>query len=320
MSPGQKIDCKSSIFTELEIDNVQLECVEKNQVGRYYQYANSLKCKINTKNSAQDADKIKAWIGKNYSISKHKPIKIIYFESDPVYREDIKNIIKEDTRYCARGFVSLDDIETTLDIHLPHLVIINRALIEKDKVKFEVIKEFTKKHLCYCITYDGRELFNVQEYKKNYEFAMHTNKPIEISLLESMIKKLESKLPEDQKTDPWKVYLNKHSLHSRLSLLSPCKIKEITLNGASLSLPFSINEFCACEISSNAFNVADMNRTQFFRCFNSKVSSGVEIYRLIFMGQSTKDNHNVKNAIEKINEVGYDRWVVGDIVSEKKSH
>ncbi len=319
LSPGQKIDCRNSLFTELEIEDVQLECIEKNQVGRYYQYANSLMCKIHSKAAAQDSSKINTWIGKNQNISKHKPVKIVYFESEPNYREEIKSLIKEDKRYCARGYGNLEDIEATLDFQRPHLILINRALIEKDKTKFEAIRAFVKNQLCYCITYSHGENESVEEFKKNYEFALHAHNPLDITLLESMLIKLESKLPEKQKTDPWKIYLSKHSPLSRVTLHATCKIKEVATNGVSVILPFLLSNFCGCELASNSFVTADMNRIQFFRCFNSKSISGSTSHRLIFMGQSTRDNDQLKAAIEKIAEVGYDRWLIGDTSNEKKA-
>ena len=51
-----------------------------------------------------------------------------------------------------------------------------------------------------------------------------------------------------------------------------------------------------------------MNRAQYFRAFLSK---GVN-YRLIFMGQTVHENELVKEAVQKITEFGYDRWLVGD--------
>ena len=317
LNPGQKIELKNALFSELAIENLQLECVEKNKAGRYYQYSNSLMCKIISKDPPRDADKINSWIGKNKNISKHKPIKLIYFESDPNYREVIKNVVKEDKRYCVRGFSTLDDIENILETQLPHLILIDRAMIEKDKTKFDIIKNFVKANLCYCITYALQDNPNIEEFKKDYDFALHSLNPIDISLLESMLVKLEIKLPPNQKTDPWKVYFNKHSEYSRVTLHSQCMIKELALNGASIILPFSINNFCACEIGCNAFTNADMNRVQFFRCFNSKKLASGPIHRLIFMGQNTKDNENLKVTIEKITEFGYDKWLVGDTTSNK---
>lgn len=318
LNPGQSIEIKNSLFDELEIKNVKLECVEKNKVGRYYQYANSILCKIESKDHTKDAKKLAAWIENNQDVSKHKPIKVVYFESDPDYRDEIRQMIKSDKRYCARGYGSLNDLQDILNYQLPHLILINRALIQKEKSKFEAMKNFIKSNFCYCVTYANSEIYKVEEFKKNYDYAMHSPTPIDLALLESMIKKLEEKLPENLKSDDKKVYLNKHSAYSRLSFHSPCKITELALNGAGIVLPFSISNFCACEISSNAFSVANMNRGQFFRSFNSKTTNNGIYHRLVFMGQNVKDNEQVKETIEKINAIGFERWHNGDTEIESK--
>src|SRR5205814_1966327 len=116
-------------------------------------------------------------------------------------------------------------------------------------------------------------------------FAMRSPTPINLPLLESMITKLEEKLPDHLKTDDKKVYLNKHNAYSRITFISPCHIKDMGLSGASITLPFSLANFSACEVSCNAFVLAEMNRSQFFRTFNNKNSSQGIIHRMIFMGQ-----------------------------------
>ena len=315
LNVGQSIEIKNPLFEELGIKNVKLECVEKNKVGRYYQYANSILCKITSKDMLKDPKKLEAWMLNNNDISKHKPVKIVYIESDADYRDTIKKIIKMDKRYCARGFANLDDFQNVLDSEIPHLILINRALIQKDKAKFEPIKNCVKNNFCYCVTYATNELFSVEEFKKNYEFAMHSQGPIELDLLESMIQKLEVKMPNELKTDDKKIYLNKHSPYSRLSLHAPCKLTELSLNGVGIELPFNLNNYCACEISSNAFTIANLGRTHFFRSFMSKsstASSRGNYHRLICVGQTIKDSQLVKEAVELIAEFGHDRWSKGD--------
>ncbi|MDD4973797.1 MAG: hypothetical protein PHY93_05570 [Bacteriovorax sp.] len=313
--PGQSIEITNSLFDELDIKNVKLECVEKNKVGRYYQYTNSMLCKITSKDQIRDPKKIEAWIQNNLDISKHKPIKVVYFENDPEYRDKIRQMVKADKRYCARGYANLKEFQEVLDYQLPHLVLINRALIQKDKAQFESMRAFVKSNFCYCVTYANSELFGVEEFKKNYEFAMHSPTPIDLPLLESMIQKLEEKLPENLKTDDKKFYLNKHSPYSRINLHASCKLTELAINGAGVELPFGISNFCACEISSNSFVVANMGRTQFFRSFINKPSNDSSkgtYHRLIFMGQNVKDNDLVKETIELITEYGYERWLKGE--------
>lgn len=315
LSPGQTVEIKNTLFDELEIKNLKLECVEKNKVGRYYQYANSILCKIISKDQFKDPKKIDAWIQNNADISKHKPIKIVYFESDADYRDEIRQMIKSDKRYCARGYDSIGEFQEILNYQVPHLVLINRAMIQKDKAKFDAIKNFLKTNFCYCVTYATSDIFGVEEFKKNYDFAMHSPTPIDLALLESMVLKLESKLPENLKTDDKKIYFNKHSAYSRISFHSPAHLTELAINGAGIELPFAISNFCACEISSNAFNVANLGRSQFFRSFLSKPANSASkglYHRLIFMGQNVKDNELVKETIEKITEIGFEKWLKGD--------
>lgn len=311
LEPGQKIEIKNALFDELDIKNVKLECLEKNKVGRYYQYANSLLCKIHSKDPVRDGKKIKAWIENNQDISKHKPVKIVYIESEADYRDEIRRMIKSDKRYCARGYSSLSTIEDILQYQLPHLILINRALIQKDKAKFEVIRNFVKNHFCFCITYANSEIFPAEEFKKDYEFAMHSPKALELPLLESMITKLEAKLPEHLKTDEHKVYFNKHSAYSRINFFAEAKIKEIALSGVGIILPFSLANFCACEVKSHAFTIADMNNAQFFRSFSCKKTDAGHAHRMIFMGQNVKDNEKVKEAIRLIETSGFEKWIHG---------
>jgi hypothetical protein len=315
LNPGQSLEIKSSLFDELEIKNLKFECVEKNKVGRYYQYTNSILCKISSKDPFKDPKKLEAWIQNNLDVSKHKPIKVVFFENDPEYRDEIKKMIKADKRYCARGYTDLAEFQEILNYQLPHLILINRELIQKDKPKFEALRTFVKSNFCYCITYASNEILSVEEFKKNYDFAMHSPTPITLSLLESMIQKLEEKLPENLKSDDKKIYLNKHSAYSRLSFHAPCKITELALSGIGIELPFSISNFCACEISSNSFAIANMGRAQFFRSFLNKASSDSskgKYHRMIFVGQTIKDNELVKEAIELITAYGFERWLKGD--------
>lgn len=313
LEPGQMIDVKNSLFDELEIKNVKLECLEKNKVGRYYQYANSLLCKIHSKDTLKDAKKLEAWVENNQDVSKHKPVKMVYFEAEADYRDEIRKMIKVDKKYCARGYSSLNNLEDVLQYQLPHLILINRALIQKDKAKFEAIRNFVKNNFCYCITYANSEVFSAEDFKKDYEFAMHSPKALDLPLLESMIAKLEEKLPDHLQTDKKKIYLNKYSPYSRINFCAEGKIKEIALSGAGIILPFALSNFCACEIRSNSFNIADMNHAQFFRTFSSKKVEDGLYHRMVFMGQNVKDNEKVREALRLIEKVGLDKWLAGEI-------
>jgi hypothetical protein len=311
--PGQSIAIHNPVFDELEMKGVTLECIEKNTVGRYYQYANSLLCKIVMKDPEHDHKKLDAWIKNNLDISKHKPIKLVYFEDDPDYREVIKQMIKANKRYCARGYGSLDDLTEILDYQMPHLVLINRKMVVQDKAKFEKIRDFLKGHFCYCITYSNGDWHDAESFKEMFDFAMHTPSTVDLPLLESMILKLEEKLPQELKTHDKKVYPSKHSVFSRISFHSHAKLTEIAINGAGVILPHGVSNFCACEISSPSFGIAGVSQTQYFRCFGSQATPNGIFHRMIFMGQNLKDNKLFKEAIEKIDLVGYERWLRGDV-------
>lgn len=313
LNPGQSIEFYNTLFEDLEIKNLRLECIEKNKVGRYYQYSNSLLCKILSKDPVKDSKKIETWIQNNADISKQKPVKVVYFESDPEYRAELKAMMKTERQYCARGYESIKDLTEVLNYQIPHLVMINRAIIQKDKAKFEALKNFMKNNFCYCVTYSTSEIFGVEEFKKNYPFAMHSPSTISIELLDSMVKKLEEKLPDHLKPDDKKVFLSKHSAYSRISLHSHARVTELAMPGIGLVLPFALSNFCACEITCSTFSLANIGRSQFFRSFSNKLTAAGVNHRLIFMGQTIKENEQVKDVTEKIAKVGFDRWLKGDV-------
>lgn len=316
LNPGQAVEVHNSVFEELALKGVKLECVEKNKVGRYYQYTNSLLCKIISHDPLLDTKKLEAWIQNNLDISKHKPIKLVYFEDDPDYREVIKQMIKANKRYCARGFGSIEELPEILAYQMPQLVLINRKMVVQDKAKFEKIREFLASHFCYCVTYSTGDWHDADSFKEMFDFAMHTPSTVDLPLLESMIQKLEEKLPEELKSSKEKVYFNKHSIHSRISFHSRAKLTEIAINGAGVILPFGVSNFCACEISSPSFGMAGVGQTQFFRCFTSQPAPAGMAHRMIFMGQNLKDHKLIKEAIETIDLVGYERWIKGDVGDE----
>lgn len=314
INPGQSLPVRNSLFEELEIKDTSLVCEEKNKVGRYYQYANSMLCKIVTKDPVKDAKKITTWIGNNRDISKDKSIKIVYFESDPDYREIVKQMIKLDKRYCARGYSTLEDLQEILDYQMPQLVMVNRALILSDKAKFDPIKNYVKNNFCYVVTYALDKEGNIEEFKKDYEFAMHSPMAIELPLLESMVMKLAAKLPEKFKTSADRVYFGKHNSYSRINLHGHCNIKEMAISGINMVSPFALSNYCACELTSTIFQMANIERNQLFRSFSSKQTAegNTFLHRLVFMGQNVKDNENVKSTLQEIAKVGFDNWIVGD--------
>jgi len=309
LNEGQFIELRTPLFDELDIKEAKLTVIEKNKVGRYYQYSNGYLCRIETKNTERDKKKLLAWVESNQDISKFKPVKVLYYEQDVKNREQIKSMIKLDKRYCARGFADLENFVDELNYQLPHLILIDRQLIQDNKTKFEPLKKFMQSHFCYCVTYDNEGKTNIEDFKKNFDFAMHMPAGIESELLESMIEKLEAKLMSTQKDDSKnKIYLNKYSPYSRMSLHSHCKMTELAITGIGIQLPFAMSSYCAFEITAQGFTHMSMNRMQYFRSFINKKLDSYVYHQCVFMGQTIADNDLIKTTVEKIKLSSFDEW------------
>lgn len=309
LSPGQTIEMHCPLFDELDIKDSTLTIVEKNKTGRYYQYSNGYLCKIQAKNNEREQKKLKAWIDSNQDISKYKPIKVLYFEQDANNREVIKSMIKVDQRYCARGFSHFDNLIDDLNYQLPHLVLVDRQLIKANPTKFDPIKKFLQGHFCYCVTYDNEGTTNPEDFKKNYDFAMHVPSKLDSFVLESMVKKLEMKLSTIQKDDQkGKVFFNKYSAYSRLSLHAECRITELATSGIGVALPFPMSSYCAFEITSQGFTHMSLNRMQYFRSFINKKLTNSVYHQCVFIGQTIADNEIIKKVVEDIKLAGFEEW------------
>ena len=323
LNPGETIEIQSAIFNDLNLKNVQIQCLEKNTIGRYYQYTNTLLCKIVFgKNAEKDKATLNSWIKANQTISKNKSIKTLFFETDQKYRESIRQMIKLDKQYCARGYSSIEDFGEVLEYQLPELILINRSLIQKDKAKFEVIRSFLKKHFCYCVTYDTQGLFDPEEFKKNYEFALHTKAAVDLPLLEGMIAKLGEKkaaLHAQEEKDP-KVFCSKTSVYSRMTLHAKCQLYELGDTSVGILFPYTMSNYCGFEAVSSTFKVAELGSTQFFRVLFTKNlvdrSKGV-YHRCLLLGNTSHDYDNIKKHEDLIAKVGFDRWLAGDIQDKK---
>ena len=313
LAPGQSIELRNTLMDELQIKDCKLVVLEKNKVGRYYQYANGYLCKIESKHAEKDQKNIQSWITSNQGLSKYKPIKVLYYDKNAENRESIKSMIKLDQRYCARGFADLNNFLEELEYQQPHLILIDRQLIEANKAKFEPVKKFIQTHFCYCVTYDNESQTKLENFKKNFDFAMHVPNKINSELLESMVKTLEAKMQAKKEDDSKsRVYFNKYSAYSRISLHSPCNVTELAISGIGVTLPYNMASYCAFEITSNGFTQLALNRVQYFRCFiNKKLASGPAYHQCVFMGQTIKDNELIKVATEKIQEIGYEKWKEG---------
>ncbi len=309
LSPGQTIEMRNPLFDELDIKDVTLTIVDKNTIGRYYQYANGYLCKIESKKSNADKKKLLAFIESNQDISKYKPVKVVYYEQNVNNREAIKGMIKLDQRYCARGFANLDNFLDELNFQLPHLILIDRQMIEANRTKFEPLKKFLQSHFCYCVTYDNEGKTDLEKYKKDFDFAMHVPRGIESKLLESMVQKLDEKMLANHMEDSsGKIFFNKYSAYSRMSLHSHCRVNELAITGVGVYLPFAMSSYCAFEITSQGFTHLGMNRMQYFRSFINKKSSTDIYHQCIFMGQTVSDNEMIKTAVEKIKASSFEEW------------
>ena len=321
LEPGESIDFQNPLFEELEIKGARVQCIEKNKVGRYYQYSNSLLCKWTSKNTERDQKTLASWIKQNQKISKNKSVKIVFFEPEFDYRKTIREMVKVDARFCARGYHTLEDFSDILEYQRPQLVLINRLLIQQDKNKFEPIKKYVANNFCYCVTYATDSMLDIEEFKKQYEFAMHSQNPIELELLDAMISKLQAKMPSDSPVEEdQKIYFNKNSVYSRITMSGACLLTELSDIGCGVLIPYTLSNFCGVEISAHPFVIAKIPRNQFFRVFFSKSGSdrskGI-YHRTIFVGSNFKDTDSIIETMNLITLYGYDRWLIGDTEPEE---
>jgi hypothetical protein len=311
LEPGQTIELRTSLFDELDIKDAKFTVEEKNKVGRYYQYTNGYLGKIETKHTDRDRKKLLAWIESNQDISKHKPVKILYYEQSSNDREKIKGMIKAEKHYCARGFANLDNFIDQLEYQLPHLILIDRKLLLDNKTKFEPLKKFMQSHFCYCVTYDNEGSTDIEEFKKDYDYVMHVPNEVDVGLLDSMVQKLEAKLLTTQKVDnSQKVFFNKYSPYSRMSLHTHCKVTELAISGIGVVLPFVMSSYCAFEITSQGFTHLSLNRMQYFRSFVSKKMTSGIYHQCVFLGQTISDNELIKITVEEIKSSSFEEWKI----------
>lgn len=315
LDPGDTIDFNCPLFDELGFKNPRLQCTEKNRVGRYYQYSNSLLCKISTKSFDKDQKRLASYIEQNKKTSKGKSLKTVFFEPNFENRKIIKEMVKGDARYCARGYHTLDDFLEVLRYQMPQLVLINRSLIAHDPGKFDPMKKFGQNNFCYCVTYSDDPIFDIEEFKKNHPYAMHAKGLITSEVLDGMISKLQTKISTTAANDDDRLYLSKNSMNSKINLTSPCLVSEIGQDSFGIYLPYIMSNFCAFEVSAHPFTIGRFGRVQFFRTFFSKIpedrSKGI-YHRAMVMGQIFKDQEAVKDTINQLSITPYERWVIGD--------
>lgn len=304
LNPGDSIPISTPLLEELGFKEAKFICTEKNTVGRYYQYANTFIGRIESKRLDNDLNKLDSWIKDNMTISKVKPVKILYFETDAAYRSEITKMIKLDKKYCARGYNSILNFDKILNYQLPNLILINRNIIQKDKQKFDALKKFMKNHFCFCVTYAHDETTNIQEFKKDYPQMMHIQHPINNELLESMVLKMEAKIPADANTED-KVFFNKHSPYSRVNFHTDIEITGVSEEGVQIKMPYSTSSFCSAEIESYIFSKLKIHHFQFLRTVEtSKKGSSKEgcLQKLIFIASSNSEIELLKQNLLTLEE------------------
>jgi hypothetical protein len=308
---GQTTKIKSALFDELDIEDVLLTCTQINTTGRYHFQKNSIIFEISSRYKNKDFKKIKAWIENNKTLSKPKPIKIIYFEDDISQIEKILPMVKFDNRIYSRGYRDIVNLKEVLNSQIPNLIILNRDLIKQDLKQFEMIKQFVKNNFCYCVTYSNKEPLEINDFKNDYPFAMHSKIIIDLTTLNTMIEMLMSKLPEKLKPVQNRFYFDKNSPYSFLSLISECKIREMSLDGLRIDLSTTVDNFSLCEISSHIFTNIGINRIQQLRTFvkmNKIDISNDNNFRLIFIGQHQRELMLIKESLEQIKQSGFEAW------------
>ena len=201
LSIGNNVDISSSLFEELGIKKPVLKILNKNHVGRYYQYTHSYLCKVIFEDESQHLSTYQQWIKENIKITKSKSIKVVFFENHPHFRENLRLKIKNDSKYCARGYKNLLDIQDVLDYQLPRFILDNRELVDQDPGSFIKIRDFLKRHQAFVITYNesGKENEEkIEKYKKDFSFALHAPGTLELTTLESMVQKFIDSQPTEQ--------------------------------------------------------------------------------------------------------------------------
>jgi hypothetical protein len=307
LNPGDTLPISNPLFDELGIKEPMFHCLSKNKVGRYYQYESSLIGTITSRHTDIDQRNLKSWIASNAIVSKNKPVKLVFFEADSNYRMEIAKIIKMDKRYCVRGYNNIIKFEKILEAQLPNLILINRDLILKNKTEFDAIKKYLKSNKCFVITYSLTHDSKIEEYKKDFPFAMHVDRPLEVPLLESMISKLEEKLPKEMigpmnPNDP-RIIFNKHSSYSRISFHGVCQITDLSNESIKAIIPFPLNDYCSLEITSHAFLLNNFGRIHLFRSVktkkNLKTSEGYP-HQLIFIGLPENESEAIDKTLDLI--------------------
>lgn len=299
------LEIENNIFEEIGLKKPTLTVLEKDPIGRYYQYAHSYRCKINFADPVHHEATWREWINQNNKLTKAKNIKVVYFENHPGYRETLRQTIKADSKYCARGYKNLDNILDVLEYQKPHMVLINRNLIELDQASFLKIKDYFKKHNIFVFTYSEQnsQKEELEEYKKNYPFALHSSGLIELSTLESMVAKIIEKNKDERK----QIVFGKHSAYSRLNIHLNAEVSELGLETMTLKTNLKLARFAAISMSSNIFSKMQLGKNQFLRVYDAKATDS-KVHKALFIAQNNSEKDLLETALTKIKENGFENW------------
>ena len=303
LSVGDKLEIDNAIFEELGMKHCHLKVVKKDYIGRYYQYAHSYLCQIEFEDPTKHLAVLHQWIDNNYQINKNKGIKVVYFESHPDYREELRQKIKADAKYCARGYKNLDDILYVLDYQKPDFILVNRSLMEADIQNFTKIKDYLKKSHCFLITYNENHLAKeeIEKIKTDHPYALHSNGLVDLSTLNAMVEKVIS----GKATELKNIVFGKHSSYSRVNIHLKTEIIELGEYSISFKCNLKADRFMALSLNSSFFSRIKLAKNQLFRVYDIK-SGSTPIQKAIFVCQNNTEKELIKETIKRIKEEGFD--------------
>lgn len=305
LNPGDRFEVDTAIFEELGLKDVNFRVLKKDHVGRYYQYAHSYLCQIEFADPTKHLSSFQLWLDHNYKISKNKNIKVVYFETLPHYREELRQTMKSDTKYCSRGYKNLNDITYVLEYQRPDFILVNRTLMESDIQNFSKIKDYLKKNNCYLVTYCENQISkeDLDKIKSEHPYGLHSNGLVELTTLNTMVEKVIAGKPVEQKN----IVLGKHSPYSRINIQLKAEILELGEFSISFRSNLKSDRFLALSLNSFFFNKIQLGKNQLFRVYDIKAGSA-PIHRAIFICQNNTERELVKEAIKKIKELGFEKF------------
>lgn len=305
LNPGNQLEIDNAIFEELGFKHAHLKVLKKNHVGRYYQYAHSYLCQIEFTDSSKHLPVFQSWLENNHQITKNKNIKVVYFETSANYREELRQKMKSDAKYCARGYKNLNDISYVLDYQRPNFILVNRTLMESDNQSFSKIKDYLKKQNAYLITYNDKQIpkEDLDKIKAEHPYALHSNGFVDMNTLNTMVEKVIAGKVAEQKS----IVLGKHSPYSRINVHLKIEIIELGEFSIAFRSNLKADRFMALSLNSSFFSKIQLSKNQLYRVYDVK-SGNDPVHRAIFVCQNTSERELVKDSMAKIKELGFEKF------------